>query len=56
MRGLGGGVIRYFVGASVALAIWQGFEGDLGSVAWMAWTYVQQGADVVTDVWHGVQG
>lgn len=55
MRGLGIGVaIRYFVIAAVCVAIWQGFNGDLGAAFWAGWGYVEQGADVVTQIWNSI--
>lgn len=55
LRGLGiGSAFRYFLLAAVGLALWQGFNGDLGAILWTIWGYVEQGARVVTDVWNSV--
>jgi hypothetical protein len=55
LRGLGiGTAIRWFVIAAVALALWQGFNGDIGAIMWAIWGYVEQGSEVVTDIWNSV--
>ena len=55
LRGLGiGTAFRYFVIAAIAVAVWQGFNGDLGAMLWTLWGYVQQGANVVTEVWNSI--
>jgi biotin transporter BioY len=47
-------MLRYAVVAMVLLAIWQGFNGDIGVIASTAWGFVQTGADVVTRIWESV--
>ncbi len=47
-------LLRWFVVAAVLLALWQGFNGDLGAIAAAAWSWVQAGADVVTRIWTAI--
>lgn len=45
---------KWFVLAAVAVAIWQGFDGDLGAVVSEVWRWIQMGAGVVTNIWNSV--
>lgn len=48
--------MKWFVITVVAVAIWRGFDGDLGAIASTVWSWVIRGADLLTNVWHQVQG
>lgn len=56
MRSLGvTSALRWFLVAIVALAIWRGFEGDLGAIATTLWSWIERGAEVVTMIWNEIQ-
>lgn len=39
----------------VGVAIWRGFNGDLGAMASTLWAWIIMGADVVTNMWYQIQ-
>ena len=47
-------LLKWFVLAAIAVAIWQGFNGNLGAIAETVWAWVLAGADVVTNIWHAI--
>lgn len=47
--------VRWFVIACVCLAVWRGFNGDIGAIVDAVWSWIQTGADVVTNIWHEVE-
>jgi len=48
-------LLKWFAVACVLLAIWRGFEGDLGAIAETVWAWLLYGADVVTNIWNQIQ-
>jgi hypothetical protein len=46
--------VRWFVIACVGLAVWRGFNGDIGAIVDAVWGWIQTGAEVVTNIWHEV--
>lgn len=46
--------LKWFVIAAVAVAIWQGFDGNLGAIASTVWAWVEAGSRVVTDIWYRI--
>ena len=49
-----GKYVGYILLAMVALAIWQGFNGNVSAMADKAWELLQDGANVVTHIWNSV--
>jgi hypothetical protein len=47
-------IFRYFVLAAAAVAVWKGFDGDLGAIALTLWDWIQKGSVVITDLWNSV--
>jgi hypothetical protein len=45
---------KWFCVAAVAVAIWRGFNGDLGAIISTVWLWIQRGADVVTNIWNSI--
>lgn len=45
---------KWFVIACIGLAVWRGFNGDLGAIVDSIWGYIQTGADVATNIWNEV--
>lgn len=48
--------LKWFVIACVVVALWRGFNGDLGAIADTLWSWVVRGADVLTSIWQQIQG
>lgn len=48
-------LFKWAVVVVIAVAIWRGFNGDLGAMASTLWEWILKGADVVTKMWHSVQ-
>lgn len=56
MRTLGiTNLLKWAVLICVGVAIWRGFNGDLGAMASTLWEWILKGADVVTKMWHSIQ-
>jgi hypothetical protein len=47
-------IFRYFVLACFVVAVYKGFNGDLGAIAVAVWEWIQRGADVVTSLWNSI--
>ena len=47
-------LIKWFLVACVLLAIWRGFDGDIGAIVDTVIDYIQKGADIVTQLWNEV--
>lgn len=47
-------LIKWFVIACVGVAIWQSYNGNIGSIADAVWGWVQAGAEVVTKIWNSI--
>lgn len=46
--------LRWFIIAAIVVAIWQGFNGNLGAMVTWAWHLIQAGAGVATSLWHSL--
>lgn len=47
-------LIKWFLIACVAVAIWQSYDGNIGAIVDAIWGWVQDGATVVTKIWHSL--
>ena len=47
-------LLKWFLVACVLLAIWQGYNGNIGAIVQAVWGWIQTGADVVTRLWNEV--
>lgn len=57
LRGLGiGRLIRTVLLAMVAVAVWEGFHGNVGAIVAAGWHVIQTGADVITQIWRTANG
>ena len=45
---------KWFAVAVLAVAVWQGYNGNLAAIADAMWGAVQTGARVVTDIWNSI--
>lgn len=46
--------LKWFAVACVVVAVYRGYNGDVGAVITTVWGWVQSGADAVTNIWHSV--
>ena len=55
LRGLGiGSAIKWFVIACIFVALYKGYHGNVTAIGDALWQWVNQGATVVTHIWHSI--